>query len=215
MKKYFSLSIQLVNQKTFYVFLLAVISAINLKGSDILFLFLKLIITVSISIVIYGRFIEQITGAPKELAKNIFNRNWINYIAVCFILFSPLVLGRIFNLIPNIIVNFSLQAIIAVLSIYIFPLIFLTGKGLPTIQAGLNYLFKNLQNSIPLMLLAFSIVVIKLLLFPYFVVYVLKDPYSLNYLLWGGAITFGLIYLGFVVFCMASFKLADKKTQEE
>ena len=215
MKKYFSLSIQLVNQKTFYVFLLAIISAINLKDGGILFLLLKLIVTFPISIVIYGRFIEQITGAPKDLAKNIFNRNWINYIVVCFILFLPLFLGRLFNLIPNMIVNFSLQAIIVVLSIYIFPLIYLTGKGLPTIQAGLNYLFKNLQNSIPVMLLAFSTVVIKLLFFPYFAVHILKDFYSLKYLLWGGAMSFGLIYLGFVVFCMAGFKLADKTTQEE
>ncbi|MCK5306782.1 MAG: hypothetical protein KAJ66_06570 [Candidatus Omnitrophica bacterium] len=215
MKKYFSLSIQLVNQKIFYVFLVTILSAINLTGINLIFLLLESIITFSILIVIYGRFIEQITGKPKELAKNIFNRNWINYIAVCFIVFLPIVLGSFLNFTSNKIVNFSLQAIIAVLSIYIFPLIFLTGKGLLTIQVGLNYLFKNLQSSVPLMLLAFNIVVIKLLFFPYFVVDILKDPHFLKFFLWSCGINFALIYLNFVVFCTAGFKLTDKKTQEE
>lgn len=119
--------------------------------------FLPLIILFIIMPLIYGQYIEIINNNRKISYTHIFNTHWFNFFVVSLCLGIPILVfsisGAIFG--SHIFgINRILSIVIDILSIYIFPLVFLLKKRFTCIPLGIKCLLGNFNFSLPLVLLS-------------------------------------------------------------
>jgi hypothetical protein len=128
--------------------------------SDIgkLFILLTILISFFLIPIAYGRYVEIIKNDTHISYFNIFNTHWINYYSVVIILvlflfpflfiFNLLFIGKLsFN------IQFIVELLIEILSIFIFPLVFLLKKRLKAITLGFKCIVGNFRGSIFLVLI--------------------------------------------------------------
>jgi hypothetical protein len=176
------------------------------------FFAISLMILFVIMPVIYGQYIELITRNRLNSYLRVFRTHWINYFLVSLILGIPILilsfLGHVFGL-PFWGLIKILSVIIDILSIYIFPLVFLTQKSLKCVPLGIKCLFGNLNFSLPLVMLSALPSVLNLFGTQVSGSAVGSLPIlALDYLLWAVS-----LFLDFVVFIAAALILKEKLFQ--
>ena len=181
-------------------------------GSPPAFFVLSLMILFIIMPVIYGQYIELITHHKLNSYFQVFRTHWVNYFVVSLILGTPIlilsILGHAFGL-PFWGLVKVLSIIIDILSIYIFPLVFLTQKHFKSIPLGIKCLFGNLNFSLPLVMLAAIPTVLNLFSTEVSDTAVLSMPMvAIDYVLWVVS-----LLIDFIIFVAAALILKEKLLQ--
>ena len=181
-------------------------------GSPSAFFALSLMILFIIMPVIYGQYIELVTHNKLNSYFQVFRTHWVNYFVVSLILGAPIlilsILGHALGL-PFWGLVKVLSIIIDILSIYIFPLVFLTRKHLKSIPLGIKCLFGNLNFSLPLVMLAAIPTVLNLFSTEISDTAVLSMPMLvIDYVLWVVS-----LLIDFVIFVAAALILKEKLLQ--
>ena len=176
------------------------------------FFVLSLMILFIIMPVIYGQYIELITHNKLNSYFQVFRTHWVNYFVVSLILGTPIlilsILGHVFGL-PFWGLVKVLSIIIDILSIYIFPLVFLTQKHFKCIPLGIKCLFGNLNFSLPLVILAAIPSVFNLFSTQASDTAVLSlQMLALDYVLWVVS-----LLIDFIIFVAAALILKEKLLQ--
>ena len=182
------------------------------NGSPPAFFVLSLMILFIIMPVIYGQYIELITHHKLNSYFQVFRTHWVNYFVVSLVLGTPIlilsILGHVFGL-PFWGLVKILSIIIDILSIYIFPLVFLTQKHFKCIPLGIKCLFGNLNFSLPLVILAAIPSVLNLFSTEASDTAVLSMPMlAIDYVLWVVS-----LLIDFVIFIAAALILKEKLLQ--
>ena len=162
--------------------------------------------------VIYGQYIELITHNRLNSYFQIFRTHWLNYFVVCLILGMLLLvlslLGHLIGL-PVWSLIKILATVIDILSIYIFPLVFLTRKHAASIPLGIKCLAGNLNFSLPLVIFALVPSLLNLFTSEISETTVLSLPmFALSYLFWLAS-----LFVDFVIFVAAALILKEKLLQ--
>ena len=162
--------------------------------------------------VIYGQYIELITQNKLNSYFQVFRTHWLNYFVVSLVLGIPILIlslvGQIFGL-PFWDLTKIISIFIDILSIYIFPLVFLTHKHLKCIPLGIKCLVGNLNFSLPLVILAVIPSLINLFSPEVSDTIALSLPmFALNYIFWVVS-----LFIDFVVFIAAALILKEKLLQ--
>lgn len=114
------------------------------------FLVLDLIITLSITILIYGRIASNMVLGDTSSAWMILKENWLNYVIAVAIIGAPqvalrvLVAGRLDSLFMYVVFATMISSVFGVLTIYALPIVFLKKSSLAAILAGVVFLSRNL-----------------------------------------------------------------------
>jgi hypothetical protein len=105
----------------------------------------------------YGRFTEIITGQGPVSWGRLLRRHWWNFISVSIAMHVPLFIWLLFIYSYGLevgTVTDLLYGLINVLSLYVIPLVFLTGERFSCVPLGIKCLIGNFQYSLPLVLLS-------------------------------------------------------------
>jgi hypothetical protein len=105
----------------------------------------------------YGRFTEIINGQVPVSWGELLRRHLWNFISVSILLHVPLFLWLLISFSSGLAagtVTDLVYGLINVLSIYVIPLVFLTGERIPCIPLGIKCLIGNFQFSLPLIFLS-------------------------------------------------------------
>ena len=158
---------------------------------------------------IYGQYIELMTHNRLNSYFQIFRPHWLNYFVVCLALGMLLLilslLGHVLGL-PVWGLIKILAIIIDILSIYIFPLVFLTQKHLASIPLGIKCLVGNLNFSLPLVIFAAVPSLFNLFSSEVSETAALSLPmFVLSYLFWLAS-----LIIDFVIFIAAALILKEK-----
>jgi hypothetical protein len=105
----------------------------------------------------YGRFTEIITGRGPVSWGHLLRQHWWNFISVSVILHVPLFIWLLISYSYGLAVGTVtdlVYGLINVLSLYVIPLVFLTGERFSCIPLGIKCLIGNFQFSLPLVLLS-------------------------------------------------------------
>ena len=158
---------------------------------------------------IYGRYVEIVNNNRNISYVQIFKAHWLNFVIVSMIVASPILILSFLGLIygsPILGIRVILSIALDVLSIYIFPLVFLLRERFACIPLGIKCLLGNFTFSTPLVLLTLVPSILGL------VVRSGGEPLSTSpaipafyYLFW----LIGMV-IDFAVFIAASFILKEK-----
>jgi len=119
--------------------------------------FASLLGTLIVYPLMYGRFTEIIAGQDPVSWRRLLRRHWWNFITVSLVLHAPLLLLLLISFSSGLAagaVTDLVYGLINVLSLYIIPLVFLTGERFSCIPLGIKCLIGNFQFSLPLVFLS-------------------------------------------------------------
>jgi hypothetical protein len=105
---------------------------------------------------IYGRYVEIVNGNRSFTYVQIFRAHWLNFVIVSLVMASPMLVLSFLGLIsgsPILTIRIILSIAVNILSIYIFPLVFLLRERFECIPLGIKCLLGNFTFSTPLVLL--------------------------------------------------------------
>jgi hypothetical protein len=105
---------------------------------------------------IYGRYVGIVNGNGDISYVQIFRAHWLNFIIVSLIIASPILVLSFLQLIfrsPILGIRVILSIAVDIVSIYIFPLVFLLRERFACIPLGIKCLVGNFTFSTPLVLL--------------------------------------------------------------
>ncbi len=105
----------------------------------------------------YGRFTEIITAQGPVPWGQLLRQHWWNFISVSILLYVPLFIWLLISYSSGLAAGTMtdlVYGLINVLSIYVIPLVFLTGERLSCIPLGIKCLVGNFQFSLPLVVLS-------------------------------------------------------------
>jgi hypothetical protein len=158
---------------------------------------------------IYGRYVGIVNDNGNISYVQIFRAHWLNFVIVSIITASPILVVSFLGLIsgsPILGIRIILSIAVDILSIYIFPLVFLLRERFACIPLGIKCLLGNFTFSTPLVLLTLVPTILGLL------VRSGGEPASASpampafyYLLWLIS-----VIIDFTVFIAASFILKEK-----
>jgi len=117
------------------------------------FLVLDLIITLSITILVYGRIVFYMAPGSSSSSWTILKENGLNYVIAIAIIGSPqialrvLLAGHLNTLFMYVVFGTLISSVFGVLTIYALPIVFLKNSSLAAILAGVTYLSRNLAAS--------------------------------------------------------------------
>ncbi len=113
-----------------------------------------LIITLSVTILIYGRIISSMAPGSRSSSWTILKENGLNYVLAVAIIGAPqsalrvLVASQPVNQFEYVVFGTLISSVFGVLTIYALPIVFLKKSSLAAILAGVIYLSRNLAASI-------------------------------------------------------------------
>jgi hypothetical protein len=105
----------------------------------------------------YGRFTEIITGQGPAPWGQLLRQHLLNFISVSIVLHVPLLIWLLISYssgLPAGTITELVYGLINILSIYVIPLVFLTGERFSCIPLGIKCLIGNFQFSLPLVVLS-------------------------------------------------------------
>jgi hypothetical protein len=117
----------------------------------------SLLATLLVYPLMYGRFTEIITGQGPVPWGQLLRRHWWNFISVSIVLHAPLFIWLLISYSSGLAVGTVTELVyglINILSIYVIPLVFLTGERFSCIPLGIKCLIGNFQFSLPLVVLS-------------------------------------------------------------
>ncbi len=108
--------------------------------------------------VIYGRLAEIAMVTEHTSYTGIFRKHWLNCFVVSIVCGVPvlilrLVIEKLGGAEARMISAVGLPAVVAVLTLYVFPLVFIERRSVAVIPWGVRYLLANFRYSLPLILL--------------------------------------------------------------
>lgn len=158
---------------------------------------------------IYGRYVAIVNDNRSLTYVQIFRAHWLNFVIVSIITASPILFVSFLGLLsgsPILGIRIILSIAVDILSIYIFPLVFLLRERFSCIPLGIKCLLGNFTFSTPLILLTLVPSILGLLMRSG------GEPASASpampafyYLLWLIS-----VIIDFTVFIAASFILKEK-----
>ncbi len=171
-----------------------------------------------IIIIVYARFSEIVAGRQLSPYMEALKKHWLNYLAIFILLFSPVLLFILFlkddmSYATGNIAQFFIKSFIDILTIFVFPYIFLKGERDGAITYAFAFLVVNIKESVPLILLILLISTIEILS-------VLLAPgiiggNLITYVLIGFIQNFILLFTSFIVFNSACIMLAKDPIMKE
>lgn len=172
MKEYFKQSFKIVTSNLTFIFILGFTGMYAHFGATSLIGICHMIIAFVIIPVAYGRFTEILTGEERLPFIQVFKKHWLNFFIVTIIFTVPLFLYAFFledSLAWKLtmIIGFIINAVIKILTIYVWPLVFIKKENIKAILAGVLYLIGSFRYSLPLVALLSFVFVIKSLLLIY------------------------------------------------
>lgn len=105
---------------------------------------------------IYGRYIEIISGVEHVSWLDIYQKHWVNFMVVQILMilfFVPVLMLVKLAGFPVMAGLSVISILVNIIGIYTFPLVFLTRERVPSILLGLKCLSGNFQFTIPLIIL--------------------------------------------------------------
>jgi len=105
---------------------------------------------------IYGRYVEIVNDNRNISYIRIFKAHWLNFVVVSIAVASPILVLSFLGLIigsPILGIRIILSIAVDIVSIYIFPLVFLLRERFTCIPLGIKCLLGNFTFSTPLVLL--------------------------------------------------------------
>jgi len=162
----------------------------------------------------YGRFTEIITGQGPVSWGQLLRRHLWNFISVSILLHVPLFIWLLISYSSGLAagtVTELVYGLINILSIYVIPLVFLTGERFSCIPLGIKCLIGNFQFSLPLVFL--SVLSIALGSFMGHSGAESQPPSSSAFA--GLIVVFLTVAVDFVVFVAASLVLKEKLFQNK
>lgn len=117
-----------------------------------------------INIVIEGKVVGDMGQLDTSSSLLIIKNNFFNYLIVTLILAVPIIAANKFiqlaqpSLEAHILIKEGTKALVLIISMYVFPVLFLRKEGVMAVAAGIVYFFSNLQKSkaiIPFVLIMF------------------------------------------------------------
>jgi len=165
--------------------------------------------------VVYGRMVDVIENSNKSPWLSLFAKHVLNYFVMTVILALP-AYGLTFvysdtSYVTKTISKNVIGALIDCLTIYALPLVFIEQRAITAIQQSLIFLFHNLRKSIFLLLLSFSIHVIRTLValsIPFFIYRSDRFQISLGV---GFLHNIILGYIDLIIFAMAAIFIIEKR----
>lgn len=108
---------------------------------------------------------------------------------------------------PSLLMTNLSMLLFTILSIYIFPFVFVKNKGADAFLDGIKYLFKNFKNSTALIIMG----IIKIIISTFILAFVAKYPHnSLQYISLISVNSFISIYIELSIFAGACYILGDE-----
>ena len=121
--------------------------------------------------VVYGQYTEIVLRHRRVNYPILFRRHFLNFFLISILLWLPLIFIVFIGLTLKSNVGFLMllySIVISSLSIYVFPLVFITGKKLKSIEIGFKCVLGNLQFNLPLMMIVSAATVLPYLVsFPH------------------------------------------------
>ncbi len=224
MIKYLIGSVSIINANILLVLLLSLVSIYISPEELFLLALINLIVQIFLYPILYGRLIDTLNKKPKMALFPLFKTHAWNYYAVVLIFYVPA------HIIINVLgltavehqemqgivaaTHIGLLTLLAILFIYILPLIFLMRKNISTIPMGLTLLLMNVKKSLPLILLALLHPVIK-----WGLPSLLNMEAQENVLIiltYGFFLNFILFYINFMIFtAAASFLMKESHLKDQ
>jgi hypothetical protein len=146
-------SVGIINKNILLVAILSALLICDISNTSLGLIGLQLLAFFIISPLIYGRFYESAKGESKSTWSQLFKEHWLNYTLVTLILTIPYVAINLFGISNKFAANTTLGIIINILTIYVFPLVFITRKRIFSLSSGIKCLIENPQCSIAFMLI--------------------------------------------------------------
>nr|BAJ06950.1 hypothetical protein [uncultured bacterium] len=115
-----------------------------------------LILSLVVSIVLYGRIINRARGMSIRPSATLINENWLNYFIVLIVLAVPVLLfGQVVKLLTltptaAVLTKEGIDTLVRIVAIYVLPIVFLKKENLIAIVTGIIFLFKSLRVSLPI-----------------------------------------------------------------
>ena len=166
----------------------------------------------------YGRYIEIINGSYLTSYKSLFKTHWINYYSVILILMAilfPFIFILNFILTDHTvhIVRYVGELLIGILSIFIFPLVFLLRERKRPIILGFKCIVGNASDSFYLILLVLFAFIIQLLYENFGLLFGEVNKPIIFFL--GFVAGFISMVIDFIVFIVAAMILNTKLLKED
>lgn len=217
MKEKFLKAIAVTHKNFLFVILLSIGGF--LYANNIFSILLTFFILIIIAPGIFGYLTETLRyGKNKTPFSQNVKKYIIKMLCVSIIIGIPVF---IYSMVPNVMLNPLLNAtikeiliaLIGALTLYVIPIVFLKEIIYEAIPLGINFLFKHLQYSLPLLLLSFLLGITKML---YIFIFTHISNLNLLAIISIGYI-FGLIgaYIGIIQFIVATMVLLDKNIAEK
>jgi hypothetical protein len=167
MTKFILKAINVTNSHIIYIFILAVTGIYLPSWPLLLVSCFGLVLSLVIFPVIYGRFIDILERRTYSSFSSLLQKHWLNFWLVSLLLVTPFIVVGIIGAtlkweFPIYFLILSIT-VIEVLSIYIYPLVFLKHQGISSIPLGIRILFSKFRQSMPLVFLCLIILMIDLL----------------------------------------------------
>jgi hypothetical protein len=106
----------------------------------------------------YGIYIEILNNETRTSFFNIFRKHWFNFYSVLIIITLPSLLCILTSFKD---IELGIDALINILGIYTFPLVFMYQKGIPIIPLGVKFLSKKIKYTSILIILTLSAFLLK------------------------------------------------------
>jgi len=154
-------SLKVANQHVVLIIIIGICGTTIAGGNWTAFSLITFILGFILGIVLYGRMLETILKKEKESIKNILRKNGLNYFVVTIVLIIPVIIIRsitqayIDGWTSYFIVELARTAV-AVITIYVVPIVFLKKTNILSIPAGVAYLLSHLQRSKELILITIA-----------------------------------------------------------
>jgi len=162
----------------------------------------------------YGRFTEIITGGAPLSWGELLRRHWLNFVSVSLALHIPLFIWIFIVFSTGLAAGtatFLLYGVINVASIYVIPLVFLTGERFSCIPLGIKCLLGNFHFSSPLVFLSVLSIALSFSMGQS----ASTSPLLPSSALGGLVVTFLTVAVDFVVFVAACLVLKEKLFQNK
>jgi len=215
-----SKSISIINQNIRYVFILAFIHIYIIGHSGFIstISFINSIGSIILVPAIYGRLLWIVKDNEIKSFNSILKSHWCNYFSVTIILSIPIGIYAfaLKGFLPSLsgeLLLISITSIIAMLSIFVIPSVFLLHENIAALIFGIKYIFYKLTYHISLMLLAIVPIIISHIM--KFFLPILLIPFGNKYSIIGivaigFAKNFISSYLNMLVFLTASMILISR-----
>ena len=167
MNNTFSQSLKLVNANILFVLVVGVLSTQYLFIGISDAFWVAFVLSICVEVIIFSKFISIIKNTPYDGYVSALKSNLFNFLVVTIVLSGLIILlAKLINNVPldtqyTITINIGIQALIVLLTAYVFPIVLIKHVNLLAIPTGIIYLANNIKYSHIIIILAVSLFLIE------------------------------------------------------